>query len=74
MNQRRRTASPGEDVLPDDDGYAPGTPYDGRPPGDETDLEDEPVDEGHGAPEDVIEALGAMKMISKLMSSKESPG
>ena len=61
VNQRRRTAFPGEEVPPDDDddddgdGYAPGTPYDGPPPGDETDFEDEPVDEGHGAPEDVVE-------------------
>ena len=50
-NRRRRTASPGEEVPSDDEGYAPGTPYDGPPGGEETDLEDE----GHGAPEEVAE-------------------
>ena len=55
VNGQGRTASPGEELPPDDDGYAPGTPYDGPPPGDETDLEDDPADEGHGAPEDVVE-------------------
>ena len=44
-------ASPGEEVPSDDEGYAPGTPYDGPPGGEETDLEDE----GHGAPEEVAE-------------------
>ena len=28
VNRPRRTASPGEELPPDDDGYAPGTPYD----------------------------------------------
>ena len=50
-NRRRKTASPGEEIPPDDEGYAPGTPYDGPPGGEETDLEDE----GHGAPEEVAE-------------------
>ena len=55
VTRRRRTASPGKELPPDDDGYAPGTPFDGPPPGDETDAEDDPVDEGHGAPEDAVE-------------------
>ena len=50
-NRRRKTASPGEEIPSDDEGYAPGTPYDGPPGGEETDLEDE----GHGAPEEVAE-------------------
>ena len=50
-NRRRKMASPGEEVPSDDEGYAPGTPYDGPPGGEETDLEDE----GHGAPEEVAE-------------------
>ena len=50
-NRRRKTASPGEEIPSDDEGYAPGTPYDGPPDGEETDLEDE----GHGAPEEVAE-------------------
>ena len=50
-NRRRKMASPGEEVPSDDEGYAPGTPYDGPPVGEETDLEDE----GHGAPEEVAE-------------------
>ena len=50
-NRRRRMASPGEEAPPEDDEYEPGTPYDGPPPGDETDFEDE----GHGAPEDAVE-------------------
>ena len=50
-NRRRKMASPGEEVPSDDEGYAPGTPYDGPPGGEETDLEDE----GHGAPEEVAD-------------------
>ena len=50
-NRRRRMASPGEEAPPEDGEYEPGTPYDGPPPGDETDFEDE----GHGAPEDAAE-------------------
>ena len=50
-NRRKRMASPGEEAPPEDGEYEPGTPYDGPPPGDETDFEDE----GHGAPEDVAE-------------------
>ena len=50
-NRRKRMASPGEEALPEDGEYEPGTPYDGPPPGDETDFEDE----GHGAPEDAAE-------------------
>ena len=58
LNQRRRMASPGEEAPPDEDGYEPGTPLDGPPPGEETDFEDEaadPEDEGHGAPQDAVE-------------------
>ena len=57
LNQRRRMASPGEEVPPDEGGYEPGTPYDGPPPGEETDFEDkvtDPEDEGHGAPGDAF--------------------
>ena len=50
-NRRKRMASPGEEAPPEDGEYEPGTPYDGPPPGDETDFEDE----GHGAPEDAAE-------------------
>ena len=50
-NRRKRMASPGEEALPEDGEYEPGTPYDGPPPGDETDFKDE----GHGAPEDAAE-------------------
>ena len=50
-NRRRQMASPGEEAPPEDGEYEPGTPYDGPPPGDETDFEDE----GHGAPEGAIE-------------------
>ena len=51
-------ASPGEEAPPDEDGYEPGTPLDGPPPGEETDFEDEAADledEGHVAPEDAVE-------------------
>ena len=50
-NRRRKVASPGEEVPSDDEGYPPGTPYDGPLDGEETDLEDE----GHGVPEEVAE-------------------
>ena len=50
-NRRRRMASPGEEAPPEDGDYEPGTRYDGPPPGDETDFEDE----RHGAPEEAAE-------------------
>ena len=59
MNQRKRKmASPGEEALPEDEGYEPGTPLDGPPPGEETDFGDDALDpdaDGHGAPEDIAE-------------------
>ena len=53
-----KMASPGKGAPPENDGYQPGTPIDGPPPGEETDFEDEvhePDAEGHGAPEDMVE-------------------
>ena len=50
-NRRRKVASPGEEAPPEIGEYSPGTPIDGPPDGEETDVEDE----GHGAPEEVAE-------------------
>ena len=75
LNQRRRMASPGEEVPPGEDGYEPGTPLDGPPhlvkrQASKTKLLIQRMKDMA-----LLKMLSrVMKMTSKLMLLKENPG